>query len=459
MLPSNRSRYRTYSIFIILLPILFSLIVYIGYSEAKDQYLRSGIRNLEKQLNVIMQVVNQYDYQVKNKQISLQEAQNVIKSMLTGPMQPDGTRDISKLDITLGPGDYLFIINSKGDLIMHPQLEGKNLYHVQAPDGRYIIQDILKQPEGSLYYEWQNPNETKPREKLAVVRYFPNWDWYIAISTYDENFYGMYNHIKYLLIFLVAGSYIITAFLFYYGRRKEKALLQSTNVSKQLALANQNILKTLAVALEERDAYTSGHSQRVAYYMKLIAVRMNLPKEMIDTIYTGGLLHDIGKIGIEDSILLKPGRLTQEEFEIIKTHPVRGEALLRKLYAQVNDQDDERIQRILEITRNHHERFDGRGYPDQLKEQQIPLVARIAAVADSFDAMTSNRAYRKGLSFDKACSEISLYRGTQFCPEVVDAFFECITEDQYLHAHQITRADEILLERFQETGPVQIAVQ
>ncbi|MGD8192269.1 HD domain-containing phosphohydrolase [Brevibacillus ginsengisoli] len=457
MLP-NRSFFKSYTNFIILLPILFSLIVYVGYSQAKTQYQQAGLRNLDRQLNVITKVANQYDLQVKNQQITLAQAQTILKNTLSGPMLPNGTRDISKLDITLGPGDYLFILNSKGDVILHPQLEGKNAYNLQTPDGRYLIREMIEHPENTLYYTWKNSNEENPREKIAVIRYFPNWDWYIAISTYNENFFGMYNNIKYLLIFLVAGSYIITAFLFYNAWRKEKALLQSTNVSKQLAYANQNILKTLAVALEERDAYTSGHSQRVAYYMKLIATHMALSKEFIDTIYTGGLLHDIGKIGIEDNILLKPGRLTQEEFEIIKTHPVRGEALLRKLYAQVSDQDDAQIKTILEITRHHHERFDGRGYPDQLKEHQIPLVARIAAVADSFDAMTSNRSYRKGLSFSKACSEIHMNSGSQFCPTVVEAFFHCINEQNFFHAHQITWANEILLQRFQETE-VAVAAQ
>ncbi len=451
-----RARYKTYPIFIILLPILFTLIVYIGYIQAKEQYLRAGIRNLDKQLNVIMRMVSQFDQQVKNKQMSLKQAQDVTKNLLSGPLLPNGTRDLSKQDITIGPGDYLFIVDSKGDLLMHPQLEGKNLYNVKAPDGRYIIRDIIKQPHGVLHYIWQNPSDQEPRQKIAVVQYFPAWDWYIAISTYEENFYGLYSHIKYLLIFLVVGSYIITVFLIRFARRKDRDLRKSANVSRQLAYANQSILKTLAVALEERDAYTLGHSQRVAYYMKVIAQKMNLSQEMIDTIYTGGLLHDIGKIGIEDSILLKPGRLTQEEFEIIKTHPVRGEALLRKLYAQVNDQDSNQTRIILEITRHHHERIDGRGYPDQLKGDEIPLVARIAAVADSFDAMTSNRAYRKGLSFSKACDEIANNRGTQFCPEVVDAFFACITEEEFLHAHQITRADEILLERIYDPHAMRI---
>lgn len=402
---------------------------------------------MDKQLTVVVHMINQIDKQVKEHDTPLEDAQNQLKQLLSGPKLPNGTRDLSSVDITLGPGDYLFISNSQGDLLMHPKLEGQNLYKVQGPDGKYIIQHIINHKQGELHYTWQNPDDPEPRKKIAIFQYFPEWDWYVAISTYEENFYGHYSQIKYLLIFLVIGSYLITIILFTSARRKEQDLLKSTIVSRQLAQANQSILKTLAVALEERDAYTLGHSQRVAHYMKVIARQMGLDQDLLETIYTGGLLHDIGKIGIEDSILLKPGRLTQEEFQIIKTHPIRGEALLHRLYAQLNENENNNIKLILQITRNHHERYDGRGYPDQLKELEIPLVARISAVADSFDAMTSNRAYRKGLSYQQAYAEIANNKGTQFCPEVVEAFHVAITEEEFMHAHHITRVDDLLLER------------
>lgn len=448
-----KNRSITY-LFIFLLPILFTLIVIIGYSQAKVEYLRAGTRSMDKQLNVIVHMIKQIDKQVNENKVPLADAQSELKKTLSGPKLPDGTRDLSKLNITLGPGDYLFITNAKGDMLMHPQLEGQNLFHVEAPDGQYIIQHIIKNKQGELHYTWQNPFDSEPRKKIAIFQYIPEWDWYIAISTYEENFYGHYSQIKYLLIFLVIGSYLITIILFYFARKKEQDLVKSTIVSKQLVHANQSILKTLAVALEERDAYTLGHSQRVAYYMKVIARQMGLTQELVETIYTGGLLHDIGKIGIEDSILLKPGRLTQEEFQIIKTHPVRGEALLHRLYGQLNEKDDHNIKLIFQITRNHHERYDGRGYPDQLKELDIPLVARIAAVADSFDAMTSNRAYRQGLSYQQARNEIMNHKGTQFCPDVVDAFMVSITEEEFNHAHHITRADELLLERINSENQI-----
>ncbi len=445
-------RPHTYPLFIVFLPILFTFVVYVGYMQAKEQYHAAGIRNLDRQMNSILHLVTQFDQQVKAGHLTLQEAKDKVKDLLSGPRRPDGTRDVSKIDITLGPGDYLFILDSKGTAVMHPQLEGRNLYDVQNTDDRFIIREMLASPSVVIHYDWQNPGESSPRAKIALVRYFPAWDWHIGISTYEENFYSFFRNVKYLLLFLVLGSYVITVFLFLLERRRERALAESARVSEQLAQTNQSILKTLAVALEERDAYTSGHSQRVAYYMKVIAKAMGFSPEMLDVIYTGGLLHDIGKIGIEDSILQKPGKLTDEEYEMIKTHPVRGEALLRKLYAHVNHQDKQKVETILAITRSHHERIDGRGYPDQLKGDEIPLVARIAAVADSFDAMTSNRAYRKGLSFENACQEIFRNIGTQFCPQVAEAFFQSVNEDVYRRALLLTRPDDLLLESLSDSG-------
>lgn len=273
---------------------------------------------------------------------------------------------------------------------------------------------------------------------------FPSGNWYVCLSSPESEFYEQFSKVKGFLIALVVASYVITAILFILTYRKEKALVSSTLRGEQLAEVNKSILKSLAVALEERDAYTSGHSQRVAYYMRVIGQQMGLDEHTLDLMYTGGLLHDIGKIGIEDSILLKPGKLTDDEFHSIKSHPVRGEALLRKLYAQVDKKDAASIQSILAITRHHHERFDGKGYPDQLRQEEIPIIARVTAVADSFDAMTSSRAYRRGLSFSKACDEIMRNSGTQFCPKVVEAFFQSVTEETFRHAHQISRTNELL---------------
>lgn len=433
-----------YPIFLVLLPIVFTVVVFVGYSQAKSIYYESGVRSMDRQLNTVFQILTLFNSQVKDGTLSYTEAEKQIKNLIVGPKLPDGTRDSKQVKLTLAEGDELLAFNSQGVMTVHPTLEGRNLYNLATYEGRHLVREVLGEGKTVITYKWAEPGEHTSINKIAVVRYYPQWDWYISLVSREDQFYEHFSKVKSFLIFLVITSYLITAFLYYLTYRKEKALVTSTQRGEKLAEVNQSILKTLAVALEERDAYTSGHSQRVAYYMRVIGTKMGMDERTLDRIYTGGLLHDIGKIGIEDSILLKPGRLTQDEFESIKSHPVRGEALLRKLYAHVDDEDAESISSILLITRHHHERYDGKGYPDQLQQDEIPLIARVSAVADSFDAMTSSRAYRKGFSFSKACDEIMRNSGTQFCPQVVDAFFQSVTEETFLHAHHISRANELL---------------
>lgn len=438
--------------FLVLLPIVFTIIIFLGYSQAKQQYYDAGIQSLDKQMNTIFEILALFNTQVKEGTMTHPEAVHKVKELMAGTKQPDGTRNSSDVKLTLAKGETIFAFTSEGTVVFHPTLEGQNLFKILDAEERHLLKQVLFEGKSVATYKWKEPGNPTDQTKIAVVRYFPQWDWYLCIATPEESFYKQFQQVESFLAFLVAGSYIITAILFTLTRKKEKALLSSTLRGEQLAMTNQSILKTLAVALEERDSYTSGHSQRVAFYMRVIAEKMGIENDLLDTLYTGGLLHDIGKIGIEDNILLKPGRLTEEEYRIIQSHPVRGEALLRRLYATASNQDSKQVEAILSITRSHHERFDGRGYPDQLKGEDIPLFARIAAVADSFDAMTSSRAYRKGLSFSKACDEIERNSGTQFCPSVVEAFFQSITEETFFHAHQISRANQLLFEKMDDDG-------
>ena len=169
--------------------------------------------------------------------------------------------------------------------------------------------------------------------------------------------------------------------------------------------------------VETRDKETKGHSERVSSLATALAEEMGRSFADVERIKIAGLFHDIGKIGVKDSILLKNGSLSNEEFEEIKKHPSEGERILRE-YSPFKD--------ILSMIRQHHERYDGRGYPDGLRGNEIDIGARIIAVADSFDAMISNRAYRKGLGYEKTMSEMEKGRGTQFDSEIVDALHNLI---------------------------------
>jgi putative nucleotidyltransferase with HDIG domain len=172
-------------------------------------------------------------------------------------------------------------------------------------------------------------------------------------------------------------------------------------------------ITVLAQAIELKDDYTGLHTSRVTRYAESLARRLGVSNEELDLIRFGTPLHDIGKIGISDAILQKPGKLTPEEFEIMKTHTTEGACML-ETYPDLAP--------ILPIVRSHHERWDGQGYPDGLAGEAIPRLARIVAVADTFDAMTSDRPYRKGLSFEVALAEIARQSGKQFDPECAKAF-------------------------------------
>jgi putative nucleotidyltransferase with HDIG domain len=195
----------------------------------------------------------------------------------------------------------------------------------------------------------------------------------------------------------------------------KKAALRIENNALYDILYNNlvNALKSLVITIEARDPYTRHHSERVTTYSLEIAEVMNLSDEDKDAIRFGGYLHDIGKIGVRDTILLKPDRLTPEEVEEIRLHTVIGDNIMKPL----NFFDREKP-----LIRNHHERIDGRGYPDGLTGDQIPLIVKIIAVADSYDAMTSSRPYRKARSHEFALEEMVRCANSQFDADVVRAF-------------------------------------
>ncbi len=184
-------------------------------------------------------------------------------------------------------------------------------------------------------------------------------------------------------------------------------------------------IRSLARAIEARDAYTKGHSERVMRYAVQTAEGMGIDPESCRLICHAALLHDIGKIGIADSVLNKSGALSDEDREVIKSHPIRGDSIIRPIHL---------LERVQTLVRHHHERFDGTGYPDQLRGEEIPLGARVIAVADAFDAMTTDRPYRTALSLDAAVGEIRRGAGTQFDPAVVESFLYVLESSGLLEA-------------------------
>ncbi len=197
----------------------------------------------------------------------------------------------------------------------------------------------------------------------------------------------------------------------------EKEVERKTIENERLSL---HVVQTLADAIDAKDTYTNGHSGRVADYSKEIARRYGYTHKKQNDIYMMGLLHDVGKIGVPDAVINKPGRLDEDEFEIIKNHPVMGARILKNI---------KEMPELVTGARWHHERYDGSGYPDGLKGADIPEEARIIAVADAYDAMTSHRSYRRAMDQDVVRGEIEKGRGSQFDPEFADIMLQMIDDD------------------------------
>ncbi|HZK56318.1 MAG TPA: HD-GYP domain-containing protein [Desulfosporosinus sp.] len=195
--------------------------------------------------------------------------------------------------------------------------------------------------------------------------------------------------------------------------------LQLTNIELKKSLKaldeSQNMVLTLIQALESKDTYTCGHSERVAEVVIKFARYLGLSELDQTALWRTGILHDLGKLGIPDAILNKNGPLTTEEWTIMQSHPANSELICSKLNF---------TRGILPIIRSHHERYDGTGYPDRLKEDDIPFLARIITIADSVDAIISKRPYRHARSLDEALNELEKGAGTQFDPYLVQAFLD-----------------------------------
>ena len=197
-------------------------------------------------------------------------------------------------------------------------------------------------------------------------------------------------------------------------RRRSRELLESYNRLEQSSL---EAIETLNATVEAKDPYTAGHSQRVQQIALAVGEELHLPADRLDALRYAGLFHDIGKLAVPDAILTKPSGLDPDEFEAIKRHPADGAAIVGKLG---------RLRPSVPLIHHHHERWDGDGYPDRLGGESVPVEAYVVGLADAWDAMTTDRPYQRALSWEEAAEEVRRGRGSQFAPEVVDAFFRVL---------------------------------
>lgn len=222
-----------------------------------------------------------------------------------------------------------------------------------------------------------------------------------------------------LLTLCFVGSYLAARLYNEITRQNLAYLEMMDEKNNQIQKITLQSIMTIANIIDTRDEYTKEHSERVAEYSTMVAKELGLSQEEVQDVRTSALLHDIGKIGVPDAVLNKPGRLTEEEYEKMKAHTVCGGEILK---------DIKMLSGVDVVARHHHERYDGSGYPDGLCYDEIPYYARIVAVADAFDAMTSNRVYRERLSEDKVRQELEEGIGYQFDPEIATAFLRLIDE-------------------------------
>ena len=220
-----------------------------------------------------------------------------------------------------------------------------------------------------------------------------------------------------VIVMCFAGSYVASKLYNEITRQNYEYVKKLSKKNEQIERMTTQSITTFANALDAKDPYTEGHSERVSAYSTRMARELGLSEEEIDNIRLVALLHDIGKIGVPDSVLKKPGRLTDEEFGLMKQHTVVGSEIIKDINS---------IPGVVIGARYHHERYDGRGYPDGLKGEEIPFIARIIAVADAFDAMTSNRIYRKHLTTEQVFSELEKGAGSQFDPVIAQLLIDML---------------------------------
>ena len=235
-------------------------------------------------------------------------------------------------------------------------------------------------------------------------------------------FIYMFSTFDHVSVKIVASIFFLCVvfFIVLFVRKSIKYQRMEYESRERLDQLNTNIIRALSYTIDAKDRYTSGHSQRVADYSLAIAKRMGKSEADQKIIYYAGLLHDVGEIRVSEEVINKPARLTEEEFNQIRIHPVSGYHILKDIHEDI---------RIAYGAKYHHERYDGKGYPNALEGENIPEIARIIGVADAYDAMASNRSYRDALPQEIVRSEIEKGKGKQFDARIADIMLQMIDED------------------------------
>lgn len=368
-------------------------------------------------------VVSPYlDAQTHTVMISVSQLLYDNESVISFDIVMDQIQIITQ-SINLDGMGYGFVIDKEGLVVAHTDEteKGKNYQTDAQMDD--LLKRVYKEEAGTF-------DVTVNGEDCTVFADTVSSDWHVVMIVSNTKLYHDIRNILFRNIGLCVIVFVMVVFFCTWAFRKIGIHMRNAEESrKNVQKLNDTLLRTIARTIDAKDRYTNGHSQRVAKYVAAIAERMGKSSEEQQQFYDAALLHDVGKIHIPDAIINKPTRLTEEEFEYIKLHPVAGYCILRDIRQNAL---------IASAAKWHHERYDGKGYPNGLSGKNIPEVARIVGVADAYDAMTSNRSYRQIMPQDQVRSEIENGRGRQFDPEIADIMLEMIDEDKEYKLRQKT---------------------
>ena len=323
--------------------------------------------------------------------------------------------------INLNGHGYGFIVDRDGFVVAHSDSAEKGKEYGEDADKKELISKVVASGGASFDMEIAG-------EKITVFSDRILNDWYVVMVVDNKGLYADLSRIMFqsvVMCLVVLG--VIVLFCILEMNRTDRYMVKLQESRRELEQLNDNIMQILAKTIDAKDKYTRGHSVRVANYSREIARRMGKSEKEQEKIYRAALLHDVGKIRIPDGIINKPGKLTDEEYAFIKLHPVAGYHILKSF---------SKDQLIATGAKFHHERYDGKGYPNGLVGENSPEHARIIGVADAYDAMASNRSYRSALPQDVIRGELVAGKGTQFDPRIVEIMLAMVDEDKEYRMRQ-----------------------
>jgi len=405
-------------ILIYVLPILLAGALIAAYFAV---FLRKKVNEKTRELTTLNKELEKSNNELIKNEKNLIDILTLLSKLITLKSKPEQfLKDIFKHIFKLIPkadtGSIFLIEEGKIKFIAAKGHDLEKLQKLNIKSEQFFISEQVKVISNEKIVKWGQKNVSEEEIKilfpksikqmmLVPLKFSNETIGVFSLEVYSDNSEVFSENDK---IILDSFSKIISIF---YTLQKYSELQE--NFLKNVSLA-------LIKSLETHDYYTKGHSERVAYYASKLAEKLGLDKNTISKIYWAGILHDIGKLIISSDILNKPGKLTNDEYGKIKQHPIIAYEIVK---------DIENFGNIPEIIKHHHERWDGKGYPDGLKGEEIPLEARILAIVDAFDAMTSNRPYRTKLTVNEAINEIIKNAGKQFDPELAKIFVEMLTNN------------------------------